>query len=136
MNAARTEHPIDPPDDSDPPVDYLAAAVEVINAQAGTITGLQRAMDEMQQERARQNWRRLVEAQAAAKAAPPQTWRALKAAAMDVEPPGCSERQRKANYENVRKWCELGVIVAEKRGGHWYVRMDSLQAHIAAKRGK
>jgi hypothetical protein len=125
MNAARTKHPIDPPED-DPPVDYLAVAVEVITGQAEVITGMQRAMDEMQRDVRRQNWRRLVAAQAAAKDAATEVWRPLKAAAGLVE----------IEYENVRYWCEQGVIVAEKRGGRWFVRMDSLQAHVAALRGK
>jgi hypothetical protein len=126
MNAARDEHPIDPPDD-DPPVDHLAVAVDVL-------TGMQATIDQLQADMRRKDWQRLVESQAATK--PAEVWRPLKAAAMDVEHPGCSERQRKANYEAVRKWCELGVIVAEKRGGHWFVRMDSLQRHVTALRGK
>jgi hypothetical protein len=121
MNAARN------PEDDDPPVDYLAVAVDVL-------TGMQATIDQLRADMRRKDWQRLVESQAATK--PAEVWRPLKAAAMDVEHPGCSERQRKANYEAVRKWCELGVIVAEKRGGHWFVRMDSLQRHVTALRGK
>ena len=126
MNAARDQSDEDDPPDDDPPVDYLAVAVEAL-------TGMQATIDQLQADMRRKDWQRLVETQAATKAA--EVWRPLKAAAMDVEHPGCSERQRKANYEAVRKWCELGVIVAEKRGGHWYVEMGNLRAHIAAKRG-
>jgi hypothetical protein len=126
MNAARDQSDEDDPPDDDPPVDYLAVAVEAL-------TGMQATIDQLQADMRRKDWQRLVETQAATKAA--EVWRPLKAAAIDVEPPECSERQRKANYENVRKWCELGVIVAEKRGGHWYVEMGNLRAHIAAKRG-
>jgi hypothetical protein len=73
------------------------------------------------------NWRLIQKA--AAQDAPPEVWLPLKAASVDAGEP----------YENVRKWCELGTIVAEKRGwgrGRWFVRMDSLHAHVAAKRGK
>jgi hypothetical protein len=70
------------------------------------------------------NWRLISEK--AARGAPPKVWLPLKAAASDAG----------ADYENARYWCEHGVIVAEKRGGRWFVRMDSLQAHVAALRGK
>jgi hypothetical protein len=68
-----------------------------------------------------ENWRLL-----SARAAPPAVWRALKPAAADA----------RVDYENARSWCEKAIIVAEKRGGRWFVRMDSLYAHAAALRGK
>lgn len=51
---------------------------------------------------------------------PPPEWVALKAV-----PHG------QFSYEAVRKWCEDGVIVAEKRGGRWFVVKTSLAAHLA-----
>jgi hypothetical protein len=69
-----------------------------------------------------ENWR-LV--QAAARDAPPQTWRPLKGAAAVVSEP----------YQNVRFWCVTGAIVAERRGARWFIEMASLEAHVAAKRG-
>jgi hypothetical protein len=68
-----------------------------------------------------ENWRLL-----SARSAPPVVWRALKPAAADAG----------VDYENARSWCEKAIIVAEKRGGRWFVRMDSLYAHAAALRGK
>jgi hypothetical protein len=68
-----------------------------------------------------ENWRLL-----SARAAPPAVWRALKPAAADAG----------VDYENARSWCEKAIIVAQKRGGRWFVRMDSLYAHVAALRGK
>lgn len=71
-----------------------------------------------------ENWR-LIQ-QAAARDAPPDKWLPLKAAAIDVA----------VEYENARSWCERGVVVAEKRGGRWFVRLDNLHAHVAALRGR
>jgi hypothetical protein len=68
-----------------------------------------------------ENWRLIC-----AQSAPPVVWRALKPAAADAG----------VDYENARSWCEKAIIVAEKRGGRWFVRMDSLYAHAAALRGK
>jgi hypothetical protein len=68
-----------------------------------------------------ENWR-LISAQPA----PPAVWRALKPAAANAG----------VEYETARSWCELGIIVAEKRGGRWFVRMDSLYGHVTALRGK
>jgi hypothetical protein len=71
-----------------------------------------------------ENWRLIAEK--AARDAPPSVWRALKPAAADAG----------VEYETTRSWCELGVIVAQKRIGRWFVQMDSLYAHVAALRGK
>jgi hypothetical protein len=92
-----------------------ALALDVISNMQAIIAALQA-----------DNWRLISEK--AARSAPPQVWLPLKRAAADVTEP----------YENVRKWCELGVIVAEKRGwgrGRWYVEMGSLRAHVAPMRG-
>jgi hypothetical protein len=62
---------------------------------------------------------------------PPEKWLPLKVGAFAA---GAIDAGGK--YENPRKWCERGVVVAEKRGGRWFVRMDSLQAHVAALRAK
>jgi len=35
-------------------------------------------------------------------------------------------------YEAVRTWCVAGVIVAEKRGGRWFVSDASLREHVAS----
>jgi hypothetical protein len=125
MNAARTEHPIDPPPEDDTADNVRRQAVEIITGQAEVISGLQRTIDELQRGMARDNWRKLVASQAAAKDAP-EVWRALKAAAGLVG----------IDYQRVRGWCKQAVIVAERRGKRWFVRMDSLQAHVAALRGK
>ncbi len=51
---------------------------------------------------------------------PPPEWIALKAA-----------DRGQFSYEAVRKWCEDGVIVAEKRRGRWFVNVASLNARLA-----
>lgn len=107
MNTARAD---DPPDDD---VDALKAMIVALRAE---------------------NWRFITEK--AARDVPPEVWLPLMAASIDVWGADRSERQRKSDYENVRKWCELGTIVAEKRGGRLFVRMDNLRAHVAALRAK
>ena len=117
------ETKFDPPPEDDAARDrrvYLEMIDELHASTARTVAGLKADNARVVAE----NWR-LIQ-QAAARDAPPQTWLPLKAAAADVA----------VEYENVRYWCEQGVIVAEKRGGRWFVRMDSLQAHVAALRGK
>lgn len=91
------------------PADYLAR-----------IDGLQTLVEALR----RDNWRLIAEK--AARDAPPDKWLPLKAASIDVA----------VEYENLRSWCCLGVVVAEKRGGRWFCRMNSLNAHVAALRGK
>jgi hypothetical protein len=113
--------PIDPPPEDAAARDrrvYLDMIVDLRAQTARTVAGLEADKARM----AAENWR-LIQ-QAAARDAPPQTWRPLKAAAADVP------------YQNVLGWCKQGVIVAELRGGRWYVRMDSPLAHVTAKRGK
>jgi hypothetical protein len=118
MSAARDE-PIDPEDVAE---GDWAGAVR-------TISGFQAALDEIHddnQRLKRENFRLLAEKAALAA---PQRWLPLKRAAGEIGEP----------YENVRKWAELGKIVAQKRGwgrGNWYVEMSSLHAYAAAKRGK
>jgi hypothetical protein len=115
--------PIDPPPEDAAARDrrvYLDMIVDLRAQTARTVAGLEADKARM----AAENWR-LIQ-QAAARDAPPQTWRPLKAAAADVDEP----------YQNVLGWCKQGVIVAELRGGRWYVRMDSPLAHVTAKRGK
>jgi hypothetical protein len=41
-----------------------------------------------------------------------------------------------ADYERVRKWCAQGKITCEKRGGQWWVQMQSLWDYVAAKAWK
>ena len=71
-----------------------------------------------------ETWRLISEK--VARGAPPEVWLALKAAAFDVG----------VDYETVRYWCDHGAIVAEKRGGRWFVKMDSLRTFVAALRRK
>jgi hypothetical protein len=35
------------------------------------------------------------------------------------------------SYETARAWCDSGIVLAEKRGGRWYVNTASLSAHLA-----
>lgn len=98
-----------PADDVDPLAVYLAE----MSRMQHTINSLQAEV-----------WRLISEK--VARGAPPQIWLTLKAAAGDVG----------EAYENVRKWCELGVIVAEKRGSRWFIQIDYLRAHIKAVRGR
>jgi hypothetical protein len=84
------------------------------------ITGMQATIEALR----RDNWR--LVAGKAERDALPQVWRPLKAAAIDAGVP----------YQDALSWCNHGVIVAEKRGGRWFVRVDSLRAHVAALRGK
>jgi hypothetical protein len=93
------------------------------------------------------NWRLIQKAE---RDKPPEIWKsirfAIRAASVDIwvrqgifVPPAqkneqARKRQRKSDEERVRKWCELGKIVAEKRGGHWFVRMDSFNAFLAGLR--
>jgi hypothetical protein len=115
MQVARDE-PIEPPDEACDRAVFVACLAELQSwGQSQT--------DELKALRA-ENWRLL--AKMAARDAPPEVWRPLKPAAADAG----------TEYENARSWCKLGVIVAEKRGGRWFVRMDSLHSHVAASRGK
>jgi hypothetical protein len=93
------------------------------------------------------NWRLI---QRAERDKPPEIWKsirfAIRAASVDIwvrqgifVPPAqnneqARQRQRETDEERVRKWCELGIIVAEKRGGRWFVRMDSFNAYLAGLR--
>jgi hypothetical protein len=115
------ETKFDPPPEDDAARDrrvYLEMIDELHASTARTVAGLVADNARVVAE----NWR-LIQEKAEREA--PQ-WLTLKRAAGLVE----------IEYENVRYWCEQGVIVAEKRGGRWFVRMDSLQAHVAALRGK
>jgi hypothetical protein len=123
MNAARTEQPIEPPED-DAARDNDDTADNVRRVAIEIVTGMQRTIDELRADMRRDNWRRLVESQNAAPA--PKLWMGLKAAARDVDWP----------YQNVLKLCVDQVIVAEKRGGRWFCEMNNLRAHISAQRGK
>jgi hypothetical protein len=81
------------------------------------MTGMQATIEALR----RDNWRLIDKA---ARDAVPQVWQALKSAASLVGEP----------YQNVRYWCEQGVIVSERRGGRVFVEMGGLQAHVALRR--
>jgi hypothetical protein len=85
-----------------------------------TIDNLQSIVAALQAE----TWRLISEK--VARSAPPEVWWALKAAAYDVG----------VDYENARYLCDHRVVVAEKRGGRWFVRMDSLRTYVEALRRK
>jgi hypothetical protein len=56
---------------------------------------------------------------------PPEIWWPLPAAC--VVDGDHTDRQRKTHHENMRKKCENGTLIAEKRGprrGCWWVRMQ------------
>lgn len=109
--------PIDPPEDGvDPRVVYLAELCRMKNV----MDQMQHTMVQMQADTFR------IIAANVARSAPPAIWRPLKNAAVDTG----------VGYETCRYWAEHGVIVAEKRGGRWFIRMDSLQAHVGALWGK
>jgi hypothetical protein len=113
MNTARGALPIDIADRD------RKVALEIMADMQATIRALQTS-----------NWRYVAEKAAAALNAPPEVWLPLKAAASLVV------GIREADYEKVRKWCELGKIVAQKRGAHWFIRMDSLRDHAATTQRK
>jgi hypothetical protein len=110
--------------------------IEEMSRLQNTIAGLQA-----------DNWRLI---QRAERDKPPEIWKsirfAIRAASVDIwvrqgifVPPAqnneqARQRQRETDEERVRKWCELGIIVAEKRGGRWFVRMDSINAYLAGLR--
>jgi hypothetical protein len=138
MNAARTERPIDPPeDDADRDRRIL---LEMLGAANRETTRMQRDIDELRY------WRRIRDdvrkadstAQAAQDA---QDWLPLTMAAVALLGPGPYEDRRfpydwkreKRNHERVRKWCELRKIVCKKSGELWMVEMNSAWAYAATK---
>jgi hypothetical protein len=128
---------IDPPDDDNAARDRRVYIEEMSRLQ-DTIAGLQA-----------DNWRLVQKAE---RDKPPEVWLSLKAAikvaridvlGFDIDRSDAAplsfddaDQRRKSDEERVRRWCELGTIVAEKRGGRWFVRMDSLNAYLAGLRGK
>jgi uncharacterized protein YecA (UPF0149 family) len=144
VNAARKPPPINPPPPEDDNTDALATAVAVIagmqaehDATKRELTSAEAIIAEFENERARQNWRVLAAKTAqAAKAA--QLLVPLTMAAdelVDLRPRNTYRARQKNNYEKIRAWCELGYVVAEKRGkaGNWVVEMNSLWAFAATK---
>jgi hypothetical protein len=61
-----------------------------------------------------------LRAKLAERETPPVSWRAL----------GSCDLGR-YTYECVRLWCIRGLIIAEKRGGRWFVDEASLNARLA-----
>jgi hypothetical protein len=144
-NTARdpADHPIDPPDEDDAAARdrrVLLDLIDELRADAAIVAANLKA----------ENWRLIQKAE---RDKPPEVWKSIKAAiraaSVDVwvrqgaifVPPAqkneqARQRQRKSDEERVRRWCELGIIVAEKRGGRWFIRMDSLNTYLAGLRGK
>jgi hypothetical protein len=123
MNAARNiENPIDDAPDDDIADRDRRVLLEIINElradNAIVVANL-----------TAENWR-LIQKAAAERNALPELYLPLKAAAILVV------GIREADYEKVRKWCELGKIVAEKRGGQWFVQMKSLRDYFATTQRK
>jgi hypothetical protein len=117
VNAARDEQSIDPPED-DTVENVRRAAVEIV-------TGLQRTIDELRLDMRRENWRRLVAAQAAA-VRDAEVWLPLKTGAHDAG----------VKYETARAWAARGLIKSDKDGGRVIVELGSLIARRLRLTGK
>jgi hypothetical protein len=104
--------------------DLLSDQAQVIRDQGAEIKTRDERIRELEADR----WRWCAIVERLQTTAPPVVWLALKIAAGRL---GVEE-------ETCRVWADDGVIVAEKRGngrGRWYVRFDSLEAHVTALRG-
>jgi hypothetical protein len=117
---------IDPPDEDDAARDRAIYLEEMSRLQSKN-TGLEDTIAALQAD----NWRLIQKAE---RDKPPEIWFSLKAASMvDGDR---TERQRDTDYENMRKKCENGTLIAEKRGagrGLWFVRMDNDWAPMLRK---
>jgi hypothetical protein len=119
----------DPADPIDPPTDDNAARDRRV---------LLDLIDEFRADHAivvanlkAENWRLIQKAE---RDKPREIWLSLKAASMvDGDR---TERQRDTDYENMRKKCENGTLIAAKRGagrGLWFVRVDDEWAPMLRK---
>jgi hypothetical protein len=143
MKPRRTGPPDDAPLDLDDIVVLRKFFLDVLDGKQQEVTRLQSDFKALQAD----NWRLIAKAE---RDKPPEIWKsirfAIRAASVDIwvrqgifVPPAqnnehARQRQRETDEERVRKWCELGIIVAEKRGGRWFVRMDSFNAYLAGLR--
>jgi hypothetical protein len=135
--ALNIENPIDdPPPDDDNADHLLALALNVINNMRRDKTSLQAIITELENERARRNWRQLTERIEREKK-DAEIWLPLTMAAIEILAPYSGEytsRMQKTHYERVRGWCEDDKVIAKQDdSAHWFVEMNSALAYAAKK---